>query len=337
MRNSYASIEYRYGFNGKEYENEVQAAGNLLDYGNRLYDPLSGRFWSVDPLTHSYPHYTPYQYAGNNPIRNIDLDGMEEFDAVKNFLPYAVDMSKAPATFKSTSGRVIKSSYNLHGYQVNNLYFWETLIKEHPDFLDSWNKQRVLVEGKSPIFTKPLQASLENLNIDTKGLKVGDIMEHHHINQGRTAVPITESEHDKIPVKKATSTRVSKLGKTLGGTYSILSMLSEVTSIFSGNPDAMINQFGDHSEIGKVFKNDASGLYFTIVSNGNEKNGVTANFWIYSSYEKDKELGKYVGVNPVGYGTKYEEKGGYSELRVFNLEGKLVNYETKGTPQREMQ
>jgi RHS repeat-associated protein len=78
MRNSYASIEYRYGFNGKEYENEVQAAGNLLDYGNRLYDPLAGRFWSVDPLTRDYAFYSPYQYAGNKPTQFTDLDGLEE-------------------------------------------------------------------------------------------------------------------------------------------------------------------------------------------------------------------------------------------------------------------
>ena len=39
--------EYRYGFNGKEYDNEVQNVGNLLDYGNRMYDPMVGRFWSV--------------------------------------------------------------------------------------------------------------------------------------------------------------------------------------------------------------------------------------------------------------------------------------------------
>jgi LysM repeat protein len=32
----------------------------------------------VDPLQHEYPHYTPYQYAGNKPITFIDLDGLEE-------------------------------------------------------------------------------------------------------------------------------------------------------------------------------------------------------------------------------------------------------------------
>lgn len=41
---------YRYGFNGKENDNEVKGEGNLQDYGMRIYDPRLGRFLSVDPL-----------------------------------------------------------------------------------------------------------------------------------------------------------------------------------------------------------------------------------------------------------------------------------------------
>lgn len=70
---------YRYGFNGKENDNEVKGEGNQQDYGMRIYDPRLGRFLSVDPLTKEYPWYTPYQFAGNKPIEAIDLDGAEEF------------------------------------------------------------------------------------------------------------------------------------------------------------------------------------------------------------------------------------------------------------------
>ena len=70
---------YRYGFNGKENDNEVKGSGNQQNYGMRIYDPRLGRFLSVDPLTKSYPWYTTYQFAGNKPIWAIDLDGLEEF------------------------------------------------------------------------------------------------------------------------------------------------------------------------------------------------------------------------------------------------------------------
>jgi RHS repeat-associated protein len=72
-----ASGSYRYGFNGKENDNEVKGEGNQQDYGMRIYDPRLGKFLSVDPLTKAYPWYTPYQFAGNMPIWAVDLDGLE--------------------------------------------------------------------------------------------------------------------------------------------------------------------------------------------------------------------------------------------------------------------
>jgi len=72
------SREYLFGFNGKEKDDEVHgASGTCYDYGFRIYDPRIARFLSVDPLTKSYPWYTPYQFAGNNPILFIDVDGLE--------------------------------------------------------------------------------------------------------------------------------------------------------------------------------------------------------------------------------------------------------------------
>jgi RHS repeat-associated protein len=71
--------EYRYGFNGKENDNDVKGNGNQQDYGMRIHDTRLGRFLSVDPLASSYPWYTPFQFAGNKPIWAIDLDGLEEY------------------------------------------------------------------------------------------------------------------------------------------------------------------------------------------------------------------------------------------------------------------
>jgi len=77
--------KYRYGFNGKEQDPEVSGTGNQYDYGFRIYNPRIGRFLSVDPLTKSYPWYTPYQFAGNKPIIAVDLDGLEEKVVVNEY------------------------------------------------------------------------------------------------------------------------------------------------------------------------------------------------------------------------------------------------------------
>jgi RHS repeat-associated protein len=70
-------VPYRYGFNGKENDNEIKGEGNQIDYGSRVYDPRIGKFLSIDPLSNTYPMLTPYQYAGNSPIAGVDLDGKE--------------------------------------------------------------------------------------------------------------------------------------------------------------------------------------------------------------------------------------------------------------------
>lgn len=72
------SSGYRFGFNGKEQDSEVSGNGNQYDYGFRIYNPRVAKFLSVDPLSPEYPWYTPYQFAGNMPIRYIDLDGLEQ-------------------------------------------------------------------------------------------------------------------------------------------------------------------------------------------------------------------------------------------------------------------
>ena len=75
-----SGVDYRYGFDGKEKDDEIKGVGDQIDYGMRVYDPRVGRFMSVDPMEVSYPWYSPYHFAGDNPIEYLDLDGLEELD-----------------------------------------------------------------------------------------------------------------------------------------------------------------------------------------------------------------------------------------------------------------
>jgi RHS repeat-associated protein len=75
---------YRYGYNGKEMDNNGELGLTTYDYGFRIYNPGLGRFLSVDPLTSCYPMLTPYQFSSNNPIQNIDLDGLEGVQYILN-------------------------------------------------------------------------------------------------------------------------------------------------------------------------------------------------------------------------------------------------------------
>ena len=58
-------------FTGKERDVETG-----FDYfGARYYASGIGRFLTTDRFAHKYPNLTPYQYAANNPIRFIDVNG----------------------------------------------------------------------------------------------------------------------------------------------------------------------------------------------------------------------------------------------------------------------
>lgn len=125
-----AGTGYRYGFNGKENDNEVKGEGAQYDYGFRIYDPRLGKFLSVDPLTGNYPWYTPYQFAGNTPIQAIDLDGLEE--------AYPKQSSKVPLlrsinVSESTSQGNATRSLEIH--RVQQQFAIEKLISEYQAWL----------------------------------------------------------------------------------------------------------------------------------------------------------------------------------------------------------
>ncbi len=74
-----ADDAHRYGYNGKENDNEVKGDGNAVDYGARIFDPRIGRWMSVDPLAKEYETVAPYAFAFNTPISAVDSDGMRVY------------------------------------------------------------------------------------------------------------------------------------------------------------------------------------------------------------------------------------------------------------------
>jgi RHS repeat-associated protein len=118
---------YRYGFNGKENDNEVKGTGNSVDFGARIYDSRLGKMLSVDPMFHKYPDMSPYNYSLNNPIYFRDGDGNEVIDMSGNkvtvlYTPkedgtYSADYKFAPGTsqkvqdhFMANGGRAINAA-----------------------------------------------------------------------------------------------------------------------------------------------------------------------------------------------------------------------------------
>ena len=74
---SFSASSYKYGFNGKENDDEVKGKGNSLDYGARMYDSRLGRWLSCDPAGDKYPFLSLYNFVGNSPLICIDPNGKD--------------------------------------------------------------------------------------------------------------------------------------------------------------------------------------------------------------------------------------------------------------------
>ena len=69
-----AGGSFKYQYNGKELNDDFGL--NWNDYGARFYDPAIGRWHATDPMAEMYVDQSPYHYVMNNPVKNIDPDGM---------------------------------------------------------------------------------------------------------------------------------------------------------------------------------------------------------------------------------------------------------------------
>lgn len=123
-------LENKNFYNDKELFEEADL--DWYDYGFRNYDAQIGRFTQLDPLTFEYQFLTPYQFAGNEPIANIDIDGLEPGNAIsagtaftysitqsstRMWLPMSTRVaSAAAATTKGASIGVSLFSISMHAF-----------------------------------------------------------------------------------------------------------------------------------------------------------------------------------------------------------------------------
>jgi RHS repeat-associated protein len=146
---------YRYGFNGKENDNDVKGTGNQQDYGMRIYDPRVGRFLSVDPIAKEYPELTQFQFASNSPIENTDLDGEEKADYRLTYKALIANPNYSGVTVNDLRADIKNSYPKLEQWKVNISAGW-LLEDAYSKFSGFQKNTETLISNKStfPWFRK---------------------------------------------------------------------------------------------------------------------------------------------------------------------------------------
>ncbi|MBP6024920.1 MAG: hypothetical protein KA762_15125 [Ferruginibacter sp.] len=126
----FSGAKYRFGFNGKEKDNDVKGDGNAIDFGERVYDPRLGKFLSIDKYTHKQPYYSPYIYAGDKPILCIDKEGNQEI--IVTIYEKQNDGTLIQTSVCSMFINTIEEAKGIerNTYKINVVYEWQEHSKQ---------------------------------------------------------------------------------------------------------------------------------------------------------------------------------------------------------------
>ena len=86
-----------YKYCGKELDRMLTL--DWLDHGARMYDPIVGRWWSVDPKAEEYYDVSPYVNCGDDTVNFTDYDGKKKHNWIKTDKSKDNDKSRENTAF----------------------------------------------------------------------------------------------------------------------------------------------------------------------------------------------------------------------------------------------
>ncbi|MCC6584900.1 MAG: AHH domain-containing protein [Chitinophagales bacterium] len=225
--------KYRFGFNGKEQDNEI--AGQQ-DYGLRIYDNRLIRFKSIDPLTSKYPYLTPYQFASNSPIAGVDLDGGE-------FKYYALDNRVVPSVS-------VVNNKKITTYVNDGLIARSTEVIYDPIVINGTVTISLTVEGFPIIGSDiPFSFSMSDLGISATIVNIGDGVKRVLPSGAdlKNLPPVDDEYWDGLETEDEYLSRIQNSAYTQGD-----KLLSSIPVTMGGNKSKIRNAF--KSELAKSSK-----------------------------------------------------------------------------------
>lgn len=111
--------KYKYGYLGQERQDELGL--NWHTYRYRNADPALGRFFGIDPVSEEYMSISTYQFAHNNPVWKIEIEGLEGQETSGNDV-----VNNEPVGIKGEFGigfgKRVGLSINVLGIELSGVY-----------------------------------------------------------------------------------------------------------------------------------------------------------------------------------------------------------------------
>ncbi|WP_410222193.1 hypothetical protein [Pedobacter sp.] len=196
------------------------------------------------------------------------------------------------------------------GHPRNATYFWKQVIEQKPQMFSSQNRQRILSNpSKMPI----VDAQWIKYNPTHKNF-LNEPLHHHHEGQGRYAYAIPRKVHQKwtsILHEYRRTGKIPGIRPKINGLLSVFQVFTLFTDIQTGNPDAWINWFGPHQDVGKLYKLPEKNVYFEITQQVTTKDNsgkiikAVVTYDVYDDYIWDEDEKRYMGVIKLGTFTEY--------------------------------
>ena len=168
------------------------------------------RFNTVDPMMEESPSTSAYTYVSGNPVRLIDpngaysiyVDGMKVGNSAEaNYWEEQTELYEADGGGdgpEKTFGEKVDmtnapgNNKNAAGVPRNNRWFFNQLLKAHPEMFSPENIQRIK-DGLVPLIDEAW-VKYNPTHVEHMGGK----LIHHHVNQGNMATAIPEAVHRKF-------------------------------------------------------------------------------------------------------------------------------------------
>ena len=252
-------------YTGKEFDR--MHGLDWYDYVARQYDPVYGRFTSIDPLCEKYPYLSPYAYCGNNPMNAIDPDG-RDYWVIKDEREKRITIKANYYAMKSDMKELNKAlefwnglTYEINGYNVS----FELSAIEIPD-------------GDYENNAKEQFVSTQYMIIQSVKIKNGEEYRHDNIFLTGFIEDPNENGHTKgqiITIKNELNENLMTGEHEVGHSLGLVHSFSGLMTPDSNNKRR--SRYISKSQIRQIINNAKNGVVPT-----DENNDITVGIGYYS-------------------------------------------------------